>query len=109
VDISHSAYEEQIGVVNKTLQELSAFDKPTLTIFNKMDLYEEQTFDKWLEESTKKEIMSDLEERWQRETHGNAVFISAIEKRNLDDLRKRIMDKVRSLYKIRYPYKVVHF
>jgi len=109
VDISHSAYEEQIGVVNKTLQELNAFDKPTLTIFNKMDLYEEQTFDKWLEESTKKEIMSDLEERWQRETHGNAVFISAIEKRNFNELRKRIMDKVRSLYKIRYPYKVVHF
>ena len=109
VDISHPAYEEQIGVVNKTLQELKAFDKPIITIFNKMDLYEERTFDKWLEESTKKEILNDLEERWQRETHGNAVFISAIEKRNLDDLRKKIMNQVRALYKIRYPYKEVHF
>lgn len=109
VDISHPAYEEQIGVVNKTLQELNAFDKPIITIFNKMDLYEDKTFDKWLEESTKKEILNDLEERWQRETHGNAVFISAIEKRNLDDLRKKILNKVQALYKTRYPYKVVPF
>lgn len=109
VDISHPAYEEQIGVVNKTLQELNVFDKPIITIFNKMDLYEERTFDKWLEESTKKEILNDLEERWQRETHGNAVFISAIEKRNIDDLRKKILNKVRALYKIRYPYREVHF
>ena len=109
VDISHPAYEEQIGVVNKTLQELKAFDKPTITIFNKMDLYEERTLDKWLEESTKREILDDLEERWQRETHGNAVFISAIEKRNIDDLRKKILHKVRALYKIRYPYREVHF
>lgn len=109
VDISHPAYEEQIGVVNKTLQELSAFDKPIITIFNKMDLYEERTFDKWLEESTRREILNDLEERWQRETHGNAVFISAIEKRNIDDLRKKILNKVRALYKIRYPYREVHF
>lgn len=109
VDISHPAYEEQIGVVNKTLQDLKAFDKPIITIFNKMDLYEEATFDKWLEESTKKEILKDLEERWQRETHGNAVFISAIEKRNIPPLRKKILNKVRALYKVRYPYRAVHF
>ena len=109
VDISHPAYEEQIGVVNKTLQELNAFDKPIITIFNKMDVYEQKTFDTWLEDSTKKEILDDLAERWQRETHGNAVFISAIQKRNIDDLRKKILNKVRALYKIRYPYKVVHF
>lgn len=109
VDISHPAYEEQIAVVNKTLHDLDASDKPVLTIFNKMDLYEQRTFDKWLEESTKKEILKDLEERWQRETSGNAVFISATEKRNLDILRKRILDKVRALYKIRYPYKEVYF
>ena len=109
VDISHAAYEEQIGVVNKTLQELNAFNKPIITIFNKMDLYEEKTFDNWLEESTKKEILNDLEERWQRETHGNVVFISAIEKRNIDELRKKILNRVRALYKIRYPYREIHF
>lgn len=105
VDISHPNYEEQIGVVNKTLQELNAFEKPTLTIFNKMDLYETKTFDEWLEESTKKELLDDLQERWQRETNGNAVFVSAIEKRNLDLLRKSILEKVREIYRIRYPYK----
>jgi GTP-binding protein HflX len=105
VDISHPGYEEQLGVVNKTLQELKAFDKPTLTIFNKMDLYEKNTFDEWLEESTKKEILNDLYERWQRETNGNAVFVAAIEKRNLDELRKIILHKVREMYRIRYPYK----
>jgi GTP-binding protein HflX len=109
VDVSHPAYEEQIGVVNKTLHELNAFDKPIITIFNKMDLYDERTFDKWLEESTKREILNDLEERWQRETHANAVFISATEKRNIDDLRNKILSKVRALYKIRYPYREVHF
>lgn len=105
VDISHPAYEEQLGVVNKTLQELNAFEKPTLTIFNKMDLYEQQTFDEWLEESTKKEILEDLHDRWNNETGGNAVFISALEKKNIDQLRQTILQKVRELYRIRYPYK----
>lgn len=105
VDISHTAYEDQLGVVNKTLQELNAFEKPTITIFNKMDLYEAQTFDEWLEESTKKEILEDLRDRWNNETNGNAVFISAIEKTNMEVLRKAILEKVRELYRIRYPYK----
>ncbi|MEO7393635.1 MAG: GTPase HflX [Chitinophagaceae bacterium] len=105
VDISHAAYEDQLGVVNKTLQELNAFDKPTLTIFNKMDLYEQKTFDEWLEDSTKNEILEDLRDRWDNETNGNAVFVSAVEKRNIDLLRKTILEKVRELYRIRYPYK----
>ena len=105
VDISHPAYEDQLGVVNKTLQELGSFEKPTLTIFNKMDLYEKQTFDEWLEASTKEEILQDLRDRWNNETNGNAVFVSAIEKKNIDVLRHSILTKVRELYKIRYPYK----
>lgn len=105
VDISHPNYEEQIGVVNTTLQELKAFDKPVITIFNKMDLYEKNTFDEWLDENTKKEILNDLRERWNNETGGNVVFISATEKRNVEELRKVILDKVRELYKVRYPYK----
>ena len=95
VDTSHPAYEDQIAVVNRTLQELNVLDKPVLTIFNKMDLYEQNTFDEWLEESTKKEILEDLYERWQNETGGNAVFVSALEKRNIDQLRKTILEKVR--------------
>jgi len=116
VDISHLSYEEQIGVVNTTLLEIGASEKPMLTIFNKMDLYEANTFDKWLEESTKKEILEDLREKWQRETNGNTIFISAIEKRNLPagkqglkQLRQSILDKVKEMYRIRYPYKSEFF
>lgn len=105
VDISHPNYEDQMGVVNKTLQELNVFEKPTITIFNKMDLYESKTFDEWLEASTRTELLNDLRERWQRETNGNAVFISAIERKNIDTLRKVILEKVRELYRVRYPYK----
>jgi GTP-binding protein HflX len=105
VDVSHPRYEEQLGVVNKTLQELSAFDKPILTIFNKIDLYETRNFDPWLETGIKEELLSELRERWARETNGNCVFISATERRNIDDLRRTILEKVRTLYKVRYPYK----
>ena len=95
VDISHPAYEEQIGVVNKTLQELNCFNKPILTIFNKMDLYEKQTFDEWLEEETKNEILQDMKDRWQEQTGGNALFIYALERTNIDELRQTILEKVR--------------
>ncbi|HEY5968480.1 MAG TPA: GTPase HflX [Chitinophagaceae bacterium] len=105
VDISHPAYEEQMGVVNKTLQDIKAFDKPIIVVFNKMDLYEKNVFDEWLDENVKKEILEDLHERWERETEGKVVFMSAIEKRNLDLLRNTILDKVREVYKVRYPYK----
>ena len=109
VDISHPNYEDQMGVVNKTLQDLKAYDKPVITIFNKMDLYERYTFDEWLNEETKTEILNDLKERWQRETNGNTVFISATEKKNIDQLRNTILNKVRELYRIRYPYKAEFF
>lgn len=109
VDISHPNYEDQIGVVTKTLQELDTFDKPIITIFNKMDLYIKNTFDEWLEEDTKQQILADLNARWQGETNGNAIFISALERTNIDALRKTILDRVRELYRIRYPYKTAFF
>jgi GTPase len=109
VDISHPNYEEQMGVVNKTLQELNAFDKPTVVIFNKMDLYIKNTFDEWLDETTKEEILNDLKERWQQQTGGNAIFISALQRTNIDTLRDTILQKVRELYQIRYPYKTEFF
>jgi GTP-binding protein HflX len=105
VDVSHPRYEEQYGVVNKTLQELNAFEKPILVIFNKIDRYETATFDPWLEDNVKEELMSELRERWERETNNQCVFVSATERRNLDDLRRTILEKVRELYKIRFPYK----
>jgi GTP-binding protein HflX len=109
VDVSHPQYEEQIGVVNKTLQELKAFEKPILTVFNKMDMYEEKNFDNWLEDSVKQEILRELKEKWDDATDNNCVFVSALEKKNVDALRELILEKVRDMYKIRYPYRAVQY
>jgi GTP-binding protein HflX len=83
VDVSHPQYEEQIGVVNKTLQELKAFEKPILTVFNKMDMYIQRTFDDWLEDHVKEELLQDLKDKWNLATEHNCVFISAAEKMNI--------------------------
>ena len=109
VDISHPQYEEQLVVVNKTLAELGAGEKPTITIFNKMDRYQEQAFDKWLEEDVKTEILNELRQRWQTETKGNCVFVSATERTNLDGLRQTILNSVREMYRVRYPYRAEFF
>ncbi|RYY46116.1 MAG: GTPase HflX [Chitinophagaceae bacterium] len=109
VDISHPQYEEQLEVVNKTLAELGCAEKPTITVFNKMDKYENEVFDEWLEEEVKADILRELKERWQEETKGNCVFVSATERKNLDILRQTILNKVREMYQIRYPYKAEYF
>jgi GTP-binding protein HflX len=109
VDIAHPQYEEQIGVVNKTLQEIKAFDKPIITVFNKMDLYEEKNIDPWLDTIVKQEILRELREKWEHNTDGNCIFISAAERTNIDALRNLILLKVRKLYKERYPYKTEYF
>lgn len=109
VDISHNHYEDQWNVVNKTLAELGCAEKPTVTIFNKLDKYEEEAFDEWLEPEVKADILRELKERWQHETKGNCVFVSAIERTNIDGLRQTILNKVRDMYRIRYPYKAEYF
>ena len=109
VDISHPQYEDQLNVVNKTLDELGAGNKPVITIFNKMDKYEEQAFDQWLLPEIKNEILNDLKQRWQHETKGNCVFVSATQRSNLDSLRQSILNEVREMYRIRYPYKAEFF
>jgi GTP-binding protein HflX len=109
VDIAHAQHEDHIGTVNKTLQDLNAFNKPILTIFNKMDLYEEKYFDEWLNSEVKQDILLELKEKWLNNTHNNCVFISAIERKNIDELRTIILNKVRDIYAIRYPYKTIHY
>jgi len=96
-------------VVNKTLQELNAYNKPVITLFNKMDLYIKNTFDEWLDDDNKQQILNDMKSRWQNETQGNSIFISALERTNIDVLRKTMLDKVRELYHVRYPYKTEFF
>jgi GTP-binding protein HflX len=107
VDISHPKYEEQMGVVNKTLQELKAFDKPILVVFNKMDRYEAEFFDPWLSPEVKEELLRDLRQRWEEATQQQCVFISATERENIEALRTLVIEKVRDMYSIRYPYKTM--
>ncbi|MEO9211404.1 MAG: GTPase HflX [Ginsengibacter sp.] len=109
VDISHPQYEEQLAVVNKTLHELKSDEKPIITIFNKMDQYEKNTFDEWLEPNVKEELLEDLRERWSEQTDGNCIFISALEKTNIETLRQVVLNKVRMLYQKKYPYKAEFF
>jgi GTP-binding protein HflX len=109
VDVSHAQYEDQIGVVNKTLQELKAFDKPLITIFNKMDLYKEKYFDEWVSDEVKQDLLIELKDKWNAITNNQAVFISAIEKQNIEELRMVILHKVRDMYQIRFPYKTVYY
>jgi GTP-binding protein HflX len=105
VDISHPQYEDQMNVVKTTLAELGCGEKPVITVFNKMDLYEDRTFDEWLEPEVKAQLLEELTRRWQHETASRCVFISATERREIDRLRTSILNQVRELYARRYPYK----
>ncbi|MCU0380449.1 MAG: GTPase HflX [Chitinophagaceae bacterium] len=105
IDISHPQYEDQMNVVKTTLAEMGCHDKPVICVFNKMDEYERRTFDEWLEPEVRENLLAELKERWENETNGSCVFISATERQNIDLLRETILTKVREHYRIRYPYK----
>lgn len=109
VDISHPQYEEQIAVVNNTLQALKCFEKPTITIFNKIDQYETRNFDEWLSNEVKQNLLQELDARCKQATEGNCVCVAATEKRNIDTLRKVILDKVHILHEQRYPHQTKDF
>ena len=109
VDINHLHYEDQMAVVNSTLLDLQCEEKNTIVIFNKMDLFEKNYFDAWLAEDVKNELRSELRKRWMNETHGQCIFVSATEKQNIENLRTIILDKVKELYGIRYPYKTIFY
>lgn len=109
IDISHPKHEEQIAVVKNTLLDLKVEDKPVLYIFNKMDIYEKETYDDWLEPEVKADLQNQLKKYWNNETHNNCIFVSATEKLNVDELRIMILDKVREMYGIRYPYKDIFY
>lgn len=105
VDISHPAFEDQINVVNKILEELKANDKPVIYVFNKMDVYEEKYLDEFLPDEVRKSILNELQQSWMARTKDNAIFISATQNRNTSELREMIFKKVKELYLKRYPYK----
>ncbi|MEC8133679.1 MAG: GTPase HflX [Bacteroidota bacterium] len=107
VDISHPSFEAHINSVNKILNEIKALDKPTLMVFNKIDAYIPQPFDETdLMISRDKEHYS-LEEwkaTWMSKFEGPSIFISALNKENLEEFRKQVYDAVRKIHIQRFPY-----
>lgn len=104
VDVAHPQYEDHIEVVNKTLSELGVADKTTIMVFNKMDLYRERNFDELLENEVQEDIIRELKTSWEKRANGDVVFISAMQKENIDELREKLVDEVRALYLERYPH-----
>jgi GTP-binding protein HflX len=109
VDISHPQFMDHIRVVKETLVDLKAHEKPTLMVFNKMDLYEQQYFDEFLPHEVREELLLHLRQSWSKQTQGNSIFLSAAHKQNIDDLRTKVYDMVKGMYKERYPYKAAFF
>ena len=106
VDISHPDFEEQIRVVEQTLQELGCAEKPSMLVFNKIDAYTwtPQDADD-LTEPTKENIsLDELQRTWMARMEGDCLFISAREKQNIDELRATLYNKVRELHVQKYPY-----
>ncbi|MGH2564351.1 MAG: GTPase HflX, partial [Ginsengibacter sp.] len=88
---------------------LKSDDKPVVIIFNKMDEYEKLTFDEWLEPEVKQDLLQELKDKWKLQTEGKCVFISATEKINIAELRQTVLNNVRTMYQVRYPYKAEFF
>jgi GTP-binding protein HflX len=108
LDISHPNFEDQFNVVNKTLQELKIGDKPTIIVFNKIDAYrfvEKEEGD--LSEVKRENIpLADLKKSWMARIGKNnrCVFISAINRKNIEEFRKVVYEEVKKIHEIRYPY-----
>ena len=107
VDISHPDYEQQIESVNKTLEEIGAVDKPTIMVFNKIDAY---TYIKKDEDDltpmTKANwTLEMLQHSWLSKSSDNrCIFISAVDRQNIDTLRQMMYDEIKRIHAIRYPY-----
>ena len=106
VDISHPDFEEQISVVDKTLADIDAANKPTIIVFNKIDAYT------WVEKdpddltpATKENIsLDELMRTWMAKMHDNCIFISAKEQTNIQNFKDLLYKKVKELHVQKYPY-----
>ena len=106
VDISHPNFEEQIAVVKQTLQDIGAGDKPVYLVFNKIDAY---TYEKKDEDdltpATRKNLsLEDLKKSWIAKANTPCIFISAVERQNIEKLRSDLYGMVREIHAGRYPF-----
>lgn len=105
VDVAHPQYEDHIRTVQATLQDIGAGEKPTLMVYNKMDLYRSRYFDDLLDDATRANIESELKENLLH-AFGENVFISAHSKEGIDEFRDRMTRLIKETYVIRYPHQV---
>ena len=103
VDIAHPQYEDQIAAVQQTLKDLKVDDKPTLMVFNKMDLYRTRYFDDLLDAETQADIEAGLKDNLTTK-YGESVIVSAESKENLEELKERLKRLVKEQYVVRYPH-----
>ena len=106
VDISHPGFEEQMDVVKQTLREIGAGDKPTFIIFNKIDAY---TYIKKDEDdltpATRENLsLDDLKRTYMASADAPCIFISALDRQNIDKLRQDLYSMVREIHAGRYPF-----
>ena len=107
VDISHPQFEEQIDSVNKILTEIKSSNKKTIMVFNKIDQYENETIDDddlITEKTAKHFTIEEWKKTWMEKVGDRALFISALNKENLEEFRKRVYDEVRDIHVTRFPY-----
>ncbi|MBT8320461.1 MAG: GTPase HflX [Eudoraea sp.] len=107
VDISHPNFEDHIESVTQILGEIGCAEKSMIMIFNKIDLYQPEEIEEDDLETTRTSrhfTIADWKETWMRKMSGNAVFISALNKENLDTFRKRVYYAVREIHVDRFPY-----
>jgi GTP-binding protein HflX len=102
VDISHLNFEDQIRTVNETLKELGAVDKQVITVFNKIDAYQPVQYVEG--EQVEPMTLDDFKHSWMAKNNSPAIFISAVKKENIEELRKLLYDKVIEIHTARYPY-----
>src|SRR5690606_36107357 len=107
VDISHPTFEEQIESVNQVLDEIKSADKPIIMVFNKIDSYEPETIeddDLATEKTSKHFTLNEWKKTWMSKIGNNAIFISALNKENLEEFKKRVYEEVRKIHITRFPY-----
>ena len=107
IDITHSNFEEHKQSVEKILSEIKSLNKPTLLVFNKIDNYQavEIEEDDLIIERTKKHYtLDEWKKTWMNELGENVIFISAKDKKNIDDLKELMYSKVREIHITRFPY-----
>ena len=107
VDISHPNFEEHIDSVQTILTDIKSNNKPTIMVFNKIDAYKPEPFDETDLIAERRQVnytLAEWQKTWMNKIGNNALFISAINKENLEEFKKRIYDEVREIHVTRFPY-----